>query len=108
MSHRVSLGCVVLVALATGALGASPARVSAPRLPKATTGESSATAQRALLDKYCVTCHNDRAKTAGLTLQTLDLSNMAASAATWEKVVRKLRSGSMPPPAMPHPDPEAY
>jgi hypothetical protein len=59
--------------------------------------------QRALLDKYCVTCHNDRAKTGGLTLQNIDVANVPANAETWEKVIRKLRVGAMPPAGMPKP-----
>jgi hypothetical protein len=62
-----------------------------------------ASADRALLDKYCVTCHNDRAKTGGLTLQKVDVANIPANAETWEKVIRKLRVGAMPPSGMPKP-----
>ena len=50
-----------------------------------------------LVGTYCVTCHNDRLKTAGLSLQALDLSNVPEQARVWEKVARKLRSGEMPP-----------
>ena len=63
--------------------------------------------QRALLDGYCIGCHNQRAKAAGsvpLALDTLDPSQVGADAATWEKVVRKLRSGMMPPAGRPAPD----
>ncbi len=59
--------------------------------------------QRALLDKYCVTCHNDRAKTGGLTLEKIDVANIPANAETWEKVIRKLSVGAMPPSGMPKP-----
>ena len=52
---------------------------------------------RALLDRYCVTCHNERLRTAGLTLDTVDLNDAAAHAEVLEKVVRKLRAGQMPP-----------
>src|SRR5688500_17257581 len=58
---------------------------------------------RALLDKYCVSCHNDRLKTQNLSLQGLDLANVADHAEVWEKVIRKLRAGVMPPPDMPRP-----
>src|SRR4051812_4961256 len=51
----------------------------------------------ALVSTYCVACHNDRLKTAGLSLQSLDLNNIPAHAEVWEKVVRKVRSGEMPP-----------
>jgi mono/diheme cytochrome c family protein len=50
-----------------------------------------------LVGTYCVTCHNDRLKTAGLSLQSLDLSNVPEHADVWERVARKLRSGEMPP-----------
>ena len=46
---------------------------------------------------YCLGCHNDRAKTAGLSLQNLDLADVPAQAEIWEKVARKVRSGEMPP-----------
>jgi Protein of unknown function (DUF1592)/Protein of unknown function (DUF1588)/Protein of unknown function (DUF1585)/Protein of unknown function (DUF1587)/Protein of unknown function (DUF1595)/Planctomycete cytochrome C len=70
----------------------------------ASTGPS----QREILDKYCVTCHNQRLKTGGLTLDTLDLDQVPAHAEIWEKVIRKLRSGTMPPAGMPRPDAAAY
>ena len=57
--------------------------------------------ERALLDRYCVTCHNDRILTAGLSLQSLDLEHVGENAGEverWEKVVRKLRTRAMPPP----------
>jgi hypothetical protein len=59
---------------------------------------------REALDKYCVTCHNDRTKTAGLALDVLDVGAVGAHADTWEKVVAKLRSGAMPPVGLPRPD----
>ena len=59
---------------------------------------------RALLDRYCVTCHNTRLKTAGLALDTIDLTQVSANASVLEKVVGKLRSGQMPPPGRPRPD----
>ena len=58
----------------------------------------------AVLNQYCVTCHNDRLKTAGLVLKPAELTNVPEHAETWEKVIRKLQSGAMPPPGMPKPD----
>ena len=63
---------------------------------------------RGVLDKYCVTCHNQRLKTGGLTLETLDLGAVPAQAEVWEKVIGKLRSGTMPPAGMPRPDAATY
>ena len=62
---------------------------------------------RALLDRYCVTCHNGRLRTGGLALDDLDVTDVAAHAETLEKVVRKLRAGQMPPPGRPRPEPAA-
>jgi Protein of unknown function (DUF1592)/Protein of unknown function (DUF1588)/Protein of unknown function (DUF1585)/Protein of unknown function (DUF1587)/Protein of unknown function (DUF1595)/Cytochrome C oxidase, cbb3-type, subunit III len=59
---------------------------------------------RALVDQYCVTCHNEKLKTAGLLLDKADPGNVSLDAETWEKVVRKLRAGAMPPQGMPRPD----
>jgi mono/diheme cytochrome c family protein len=50
-----------------------------------------------LIGTYCVSCHNDRAKTGGLSLQTLSIANLPEHGEVWEKVARKLRSGEMPP-----------
>ena len=52
---------------------------------------------QALLNQYCVTCHNQTAKTGGLALDSLDIANVGKGTQTWEKVVRKIRSGMMPP-----------
>ncbi|PYS43555.1 MAG: hypothetical protein DMG14_00495 [Acidobacteria bacterium] len=51
----------------------------------------------ALLNQYCITCHNQRAKTAGLMLDTLDYAHLEKDAPTWEKVIRKIKTGMMPP-----------
>jgi mono/diheme cytochrome c family protein len=64
---------------------------------------SEGSAQGALVNQYCVTCHNQRAKTGGLALDTISLSNIPAGAETWEKVIRKIRGGQMPPAGMPRP-----
>ena len=58
---------------------------------------SNASSHRQLLDRYCVTCHNGRLNTAGLSLEQIDVANPAAGPEVWEKVVRKLRTGTMPP-----------
>jgi mono/diheme cytochrome c family protein len=62
-------------------------------------------APRALLDQYCVTCHNAKLKTAGLLLDELDLTRFGDHAELGEKIVRKLRAGLMPPTGMRRPDP---
>src|SRR5262249_20193077 len=59
---------------------------------------------RSLIDQYCVSCHNEKLKTAGLMLDKIDLSDLAPNAAQLEEVVVKLRSGQMPPAGRPRPD----
>jgi uncharacterized protein DUF1592/uncharacterized protein DUF1588/uncharacterized protein DUF1587/uncharacterized protein DUF1585/uncharacterized protein DUF1595/cytochrome c len=60
------------------------------------------------LNQYCVTCHNARLKTGGLTLEGLDADHVAADAALWEKVVTKLQLRVMPPLGVPRPDEATY
>jgi mono/diheme cytochrome c family protein len=59
---------------------------------------------RATIDKYCVTCHNQRLRTGDLALDVPDLANVPAHADVWEKVIRKVRAGMMPPAGLPRPD----
>src|SRR6516225_5046516 len=88
----VVLGCCLVVSAAV------------PRQTPATPASASVSAPyRALLDQYCVTCHNERAKTAGLMLDKMDLDHISENAETWEKVIRKLRGGMMPPNGRPRP-----
>ena len=79
---------------------------------------------RALLDQYCVICHNQavvnsvaqpneglqatQLRNLGLTLDVEDVSNLAENPEVWEKVIKKLRVGVMPPPNYPRPDKESY
>jgi hypothetical protein len=103
---------VVLVAAGSSSLGADRAARQTPVTPSrpvaasapSTTTPSQTVSQRELVNTYCVTCHSDRAKTGGLTLESLDPQNPAAHAETWERVVLKLRGGMMPPQGVPRPD----
>ena len=69
---------------------------------------SPASVHRALVDRYCVTCHNARVKTAGLLLDEANIEDVGSDAELWEKVVHKLRSGAMPPGGRPRPDLATY
>ncbi len=62
--------------------------------------------QKALIDKYCVTCHNERNKgrTANLSLDKVDIDHIGANPELGEKILRKIKSGSMPPPGSPKPE----
>ena len=62
---------------------------------------------RALLDRYCVTCHNERLQTAGVMFDRVDINRADVHRELFEKVTRKLRSGQMPPQGRPRPEPAA-
>ena len=77
--------------------------------PSTSPGAGAAVASpRATLDRYCITCHNQKRPTADLALDTLDLGNAAANARTLEKVAARLRSRTMPPVGLPRPDRATY
>ena len=77
--------------------------------PQQSADSAQAAAQfRKVLDRYCVTCHNEKLKTAGLMLDKADVGNVPAGAEVWEKVIRKLRTSAMPPAGMPRPDQATY
>ena len=78
---------------AAGRAPQAPAPAAAPK-----------SSERALLDQYCVTCHNQRTRTAGIAFDTLDVAHVSADAEVWEKAVRKLRGGMMPPPGVRRPE----
>ncbi|MGE0446268.1 MAG: DUF1592 domain-containing protein, partial [Vicinamibacterales bacterium] len=87
------------------AIAGAPARGGDPlgALALASRQAEPAGPSRAFVDRYCVTCHNQRLKTGGLALDLLDLTDVAAHAREWEKVAVKLRAGLMPPAGMPRP-----
>ncbi|MGC4081898.1 MAG: DUF1587 domain-containing protein [Vicinamibacterales bacterium] len=121
LSRRVAAGLmavlaggwiVVVIDAQSPAPGAAPVATasSAPA-----SGAASATSQaapridhQATVRRYCVTCHNQRMKTANLMLDTVDAEHPAANPEEWERVIMKLRAGAMPPTGSPRPDPAAY
>src|SRR5579872_3546111 len=72
--------------------------------PQAAKGSAPDPAPQLFLSKYCFTCHNERLRTAGLALDKENLAQAGKSAEVWEKVVRKIRAGEMPPAGLPRPD----
>ncbi len=98
---------MLLPVLCTGVLlGGSPqqaGRVSSDGSPN-----SSAASAQATLTHYCLTCHSEKLHTAGLALSSADLNDVPGKAQTWEKVIRKLRTKTMPPAGAPRPDDAAY
>jgi Protein of unknown function (DUF1592)/Protein of unknown function (DUF1588)/Protein of unknown function (DUF1585)/Protein of unknown function (DUF1587)/Protein of unknown function (DUF1595) len=71
--------------------------------PSAVSTGAPPSSHRRLLDRYCVTCHNERLKTAGLRLDQIDVTSPGVEPEVWEKVVRKLHTGIMPPATAPQP-----
>lgn len=92
---------VFLIALA----GSLHAQVPAASPQANTPATAASEAQRVLLNKYCVSCHSEKLRTAGLSLEKIDVADVAAGAPVWEKVLRKVNAGVMPPVGMPRPDP---
>lgn len=93
--------------------GRGPAAQAAPTAVRRPAAASAAQARpvaaapathRPVLDRYCVTCHNDRLKSGGLSLAGMNLDDVSQDAVVWEKVIRKLDAGMMPPAGMPRPD----
>ena len=108
MAMASRLARTVLFALVvSGYVATAAARVgSAPQQPPASPAGTASNEKllRATLDTYCVTCHNQRIKTAGLTLDAVDATSPHANPEIWEKVIARLRAGTMPPAGRPRPD----
>ena len=100
MFKRILIGIGITLA-GVGTLPA--ARAQTPNVTP-----QSASQYRSVLERYCVTCHNERLRTAELVLSTMDVGNLREDPAVWEKVVRKLRTGAMPPAGVPRPDQATY
>ena len=85
------------------------ASAAAPRAAQQPTSAAPTAAdERAVLNQYCVTCHNQRLKTAGLMLDMVDIEHLGQAPDTWEKVAHMLRTGAMPPIGRPRPDAATY
>ena len=105
--HRFWLLIVIAaiaVAISSDQSSAGPAAAQNP----AASAASAPTVPRAVVDKYCITCHSQKAHTAGLDLETMDLSAPGSNGEAFEKIILKLRAGSMPPPGQPRPDAATY
>ena len=72
------------------------------------TGVANFTAQKAVVNKFCIGCHNEKTKSGSLNLVGLDLAKIGQQGELGEKLVTKLRAGMMPPVGMPRPDAKTY
>jgi cytochrome c551/c552 len=99
----VAVGAIWILAVGL-TTGAAPQNETIRLKADATTqaGATSAAEDGALLKQYCLTCHNERTKSGGLVLDA-DVAKVAADRERWEKVVRKVKTGMMPPSGMPRP-----
>ncbi len=97
---------VLLVLVGVLAASGQP-QIAAAQTPEPA-APASAESVRAALDGFCVRCHNDRLRTAGLALDAHDLAEVGADAETWERVIVKLRSRTMPPAGSPRPAEATY
>ena len=100
--------CLMLVAAVTVAARAGQAGQAGAQQQSVVQDASSVAPSSAVLSKYCITCHNQKRKTAGLAIDTLDLQRVSADAEAWEKIARKFRTHEMPPPGAPRPDAPTY
>ena len=106
---RSVVGFLVLLTGGWFVAGAGPLRAaSSSQQPAAPAPAAPASQYREVLQRYCFTCHNERLRTAGLALDSLDVTDPAANSDVWERVIAKLRAGSMPPPGRPRPDAATY
>src|SRR5215471_20478168 len=93
---ELGMGALAAVLLLAAPL---PAQQSKP----ASAGSTPVSSQRQFLDRYCIGCHNERLRTGGMSLVPADSAKPGTQPELWENVVRKLRTGVMPPPTAPQP-----
>lgn len=80
-----------------------PAALLARSVSLPVTAQGPLSSDQRFVTQYCQTCHNDQLKTGGLSLQRMDSAQVSRNPETWEKVVRQLRAGMMPPSGVPRP-----
>ena len=91
-----------------GSIYLSFAGSSAEAQQQTSTSGTTTTSPQEMVNQYCITCHNERLRTAGLALDSVDAANAASHPDIWERVAAKLRAGSMPPPGIPRPTQKIY
>ena len=98
MKATIFAAAVLLLAVQIAGVQSQSAPADTPNKARPTSTE------KAVLDRYCATCHNQRTRAGNLALDTLDVAAAHRDADTWEKVIRKVRTGMMPPSGSPRPD----
>jgi cytochrome c551/c552 len=95
---RITFGLGLITALAALAQQRPVSQVTTKPAP------ADAASHQAMIDQYCVMCHSEALKTAGVVLEGVPVSHVGDNTALWERVLRKFGTGQMPPPGMPRPD----
>src|SRR4051812_48806667 len=105
MMKKIAVFTLLILSALVGYAQTTPQRQAAASQQPQPNAAATPAAQRALIDQYCVTCHSEALKRGGLVLANLDMTHVSDNAETWERVIRKLRAGVMPPPGARRPDP---
>jgi mono/diheme cytochrome c family protein len=105
MKRALAAFTFVLVAATLAAAQTAP---GPPKPGASSVSTGTPAGHKGVLDKYCVSCHNARLKTANLVLEGIDVTNVPVGAPVWEKVVQKMRTAQMPPAGRPRPEKDAY
>jgi hypothetical protein len=114
MNRRLTISLTAILILLAGLIvsGQSTAQSPRPASPAVAASKPatppSYAAPQTVLNDYCVECHNKTAKTANLAIDALNIARVQDNVHEWEKIVRKLRAGMMPPAGQERPDDETY
>jgi uncharacterized protein DUF1592/uncharacterized protein DUF1588/uncharacterized protein DUF1585/uncharacterized protein DUF1587/uncharacterized protein DUF1595 len=101
---NVAIAATVVAVAATVSLNVALGAAAQGSAASASPSQVLASDDQALIRRYCLGCHNDRLKTGNLTLESISVAPIGSAPAVWEKVVRKVKSGAMPPAGMPRPE----
>src|ERR1700733_3437281 len=105
LALRITFGLGLITAIAALAQQRPAAQVATkPPAQPAAQATGDAASHQAMIDQYCIMCHSDALKTAGVVLEGVPVSHVGDNTELWERVLRKFGTGQMPPPGMPRPD----
>ena len=104
MRAYVGLLSGIVITSLLAASSSVPAGAAAQSEVRTTASPSQAQTIREFTKQYCITCHNARLKTGNLVLESRDFDHPVTDADVWEKVIRKVQVGMMPPAGVPQPD----
>jgi Protein of unknown function (DUF1592)/Protein of unknown function (DUF1588)/Protein of unknown function (DUF1585)/Protein of unknown function (DUF1587)/Protein of unknown function (DUF1595) len=106
--RSMGLGLVITAVLSLAFVMQGQAPQRAASTAKAAPSPQAVTTQQAMLNEYCMECHSRTARSGNLSIEDLNLARVAENRKEWEKIVRKLRAGMMPPVGQDRPDDATY